>query len=61
MVAEARALARFVDAKLLTASDVRRALGEAAERAGKTAGEAHSVVDWAMLHPSSAPLPEGVA
>lgn len=61
MVAEARSLARFVDAGLLTASDVRRALGGAAERCGKTKEEAHSVVDWAMLHPSGAVLPEGVA
>ncbi len=61
MIAEARSLARFVDAGLLTASDVRRALGGAAERCGKTEAEANSVVDWAMLHPSGAPLPESVA
>ena len=59
MVAEARRLARFVDAGLLTSGDVRAALGRAAERCGKQDVEAHKVVDWAMLHPSGAPLPEG--
>ena len=60
MVAEARRLARFVDAGLLTKSSVRDALGAAAERCGKQDTEAHEVVEWAMLHPSRAPLPEDV-
>ena len=61
MVSEARGLARLVNAGLLTAGDVRRALGRAAECCGKTAAEADAVVTWALAHASVAVIPEGIA
>jgi len=61
MVSEARGLARLVNAGLLAESDVRRALGRAAERCGKAATEADAVVTWALAHASNAAIPEGVA
>ncbi len=61
MLREARGLARFIAAGLLTERTVRDALGGAAEQAGKTKDEAEAVVDWALLHPTATALPEGVA
>ena len=58
IVAEARGLARFVAARLLTEGEVRRALSGAAELAGKTSDEADAVVTWALAHPSDAALPK---
>jgi hypothetical protein len=60
MLAEARGLARFVAAGLLSATDVRAALGGAAELSGKIRQEAEAVVSWALAHPSDVPLPESV-
>ena len=58
LIAEARNLARFVDAGLLTAADLRLALARAAEAAGKDdAAEVASCIDWGLSNPSSAPLP----
>jgi hypothetical protein len=61
MLREARGLTRFIGAGLLTQRDVRDALGGAAEQAGKTKDEAEAVIDWALLHPSASPLPEGAS
>lgn len=60
VLAQARSLARLVEAGLLTGADVREALGRAAVRAGLPGEEAHAVVEWALRHPSTAELPEGV-
>jgi hypothetical protein len=60
MLAEARGLTRFVAAGLLSATDVRAALGGAAELSGKFRQEAEAVVSWALAHPSDAALPESV-
>jgi hypothetical protein len=60
MLAEARGLTRFVAAGLLSVTDVRAALGGAAELSGKFRQEAEAVVSWALAHPSDAVLPESV-
>ena len=56
---EARNLARFVEAHLLTDSEVRRTLIGAGGDAGKPADECDAVVSWAMVHPSNRVLPVG--
>jgi len=61
LLTEARRLARLVDADLLAAADVRRTLKDAAEHCGLPDGEAGAVIDWALLHPTAAALPAGVA
>lgn len=60
VMAEARQLARFVDANLLTASEVRSAITSAAEQAGKPRDEITALLDWAFAHPSNTPLSTGV-
>ena len=58
LIAEARNLARFVNAGLLTAADMRAGLARAAEAAGKDdADEVASCIDWGLSNPSTAPLP----
>jgi hypothetical protein len=57
---EARSLARFVSAGLLTLNDVRATLRGVGATAGKQESEIDSVISWAMEHPSGAALPEGV-
>lgn len=58
LIAEARNLARFVQAGLLTVADMRDGLARAAEAAGKDdADEVAACIDWGLEHPSSAPLP----
>lgn len=61
LLAEARRLARLVDADLLGTAAVRRALEGAARRCGLPDGEAGAVIDWALLHPTAAVLPAGAA
>lgn len=58
---QTRSLARMVDAGLLAASDVQAAMGEAICHAGKTREEGIAIAAWALAHPSTAPLPEGVS
>lgn len=55
---EARGLARFVAAGLLTESSVAEVLRNSGEDVGKPADEIDAIVEWAMAHPSSANLPE---
>lgn len=58
LIAEARNLARFVQAGLLTVADMRDGLARAAEAAGKdNADEVAACIDWGLSNPSSAPLP----
>jgi hypothetical protein len=56
---EARRLARFVSAGLLTESAVRQTLHGAGVNAGKPEDEIASIIDWALDHRSGAPLPIG--
>lgn len=58
---EARSLARFIDARLLTERAVSDVLHNAGRDAGKPDDEIDSVIEWAMEHPSGKALPEGVA
>lgn len=58
---EARGLARFVGAGLLTEGAVTDALVGAGSDAGKPVNEIESVIAWALAHPSGASLPESVA
>jgi len=58
LIREARNLARFVEAGLLTDADMRAGLARAAEAAGKDdADEVAACIDWGLSNPSSAPLP----
>ena len=57
---QSRGLARLVDAGLLAGSDVIRVMDEALVQAGKATGEGAKVAAWALAHPSSAQLPEGL-
>jgi len=58
LIAEARNLARFVNAGLLDAGDLRRVLTRAAEAAGKDdPAEVAACIAWGLDNPSSAPLP----
>ena len=61
LLAEARRLARLVDADLLGADAVRQALKGAARQCGLPDKEADAVIDWALLHPTAAALPAGAA
>lgn len=61
LLAEAQRLARLTDANLLSAADVRQVLKRAAQQCGLPDGEAGAVIDWALLHPSTAALLAGVA
>ena len=58
---EARGLARFVNAGLLTMRDIRIVLRDAGVSTGKPEDEIESIVTWAIEHPSGGKLPEGVA
>jgi hypothetical protein len=55
---EARGLARFVAAGLLTQSSIAEVLRNSGEDVGKPASEIDAIVAWAMAHPSSATFPE---
>ena len=57
---QSRGLARLVDAGLLAGSDVIRVMDEALVQAGKSPGEGAKVATWALAHPSTAQLPEGL-
>lgn len=58
IVREACNLARFVNAGLLAAGDMRAGLARAAEAAGKDdAAEVAACIDWGLSNPSSSPLP----
>jgi len=59
-LAQSMSLARLVDAGLLARSDVEAAMTAAIVQAGKTAEEGAKIVAWALAHPSTAPLPEGI-
>lgn len=57
LIAEARNLARFVRAGLLSAADMRAGLARAAEAAGKSdADEVAACIDWGLSNPSIATL-----
>ncbi|MGC9271754.1 hypothetical protein [Acidiphilium sp.] len=58
LIREARSLARFTAAGLLTASTVLETLERAAQDAGKPEGEATAIAAWARSHPSPSPLME---
>ena len=58
LIAEARNLARFVNAGLLTTSDMRTVLTRAAEQAGKDdAAEVAACIDWGLDNPASGAVP----
>jgi hypothetical protein len=57
---EARGLARFIAAGLLTARTVSEALMSAGCAAGKPKDEIAAVIEWAIAHPSVTALPESV-
>jgi hypothetical protein len=59
ILSEARGLARFVTAGLLTASTVAETLRRAGVNAGKPEDEIDSIIAWAADHPSGTSLPEG--
>jgi hypothetical protein len=59
-LAEARQLARFVQAGLLSECEVSEAVSGAGAAAGKPPEEISSVITWAFAHPSDKPLPDGV-
>ncbi len=61
ILSEARSLARFVSAGLLTERDMRNTLSAAGEHAGKPFEECESIADWAMDHPSGGALPHAAA
>jgi hypothetical protein len=58
---QSRGLARLVKAGLLAGSDVVRVMDEALVQAGKPAGEGAKVAAWALTHPSTSKLPEGIS
>jgi hypothetical protein len=55
---EARGLARFVAAGLLTESTIAEVLRSSGQYTGKPEEEIDSIIAWAMEHPSVATLPE---
>jgi hypothetical protein len=55
---EARGLARFVAAGLLTKSNIAEVLHISGQDVGKPVDEIDAIVAWAMVHPSVATLPE---
>ncbi|GAB0112724.1 hypothetical protein [Acidisoma sp. C75] len=57
----ARGLARLVEARLLAPADVIAVMDAALQQAGKLPGEGAKVAAWAIAHPSTAKLPEGIA
>jgi hypothetical protein len=57
---QTRSLARLVEGGLLTESNVKEAMAEALEQAGKTKEEGIAIAAWGLAHPSSASLPEGI-
>jgi hypothetical protein len=59
ILSEARNLARFVAAGLLTEGEVAASLASAGEHAGKPRDECQAIVAWAFDHPSGASLPAG--
>jgi hypothetical protein len=59
-LAQSMSLARLVNAGLLARSDVEAAMTAAMEAAGKTQEEGAKIVAWALDHPSTKPLPEGI-
>jgi hypothetical protein len=60
ILSEARGLARFIAAGLLTERDVVGTLEAAGQQAGKPVDEIESIIAWAMDNPSRAELPEGI-
>ncbi len=58
LIREARSLARFTTAGLLTSAVVLETLERAAQDAGKPEGEATAIAEWARSHASPAPLME---
>ena len=56
-VSQSMNLARLVAAGLLSADDVKAAMGGALALAGKTHDEGVSIVTWALAHPSTKSLP----
>lgn len=60
LLREARRLARMVSAGLLGAWEVRQTLERAARDCSLPDKEAEKVIGWALLHPSTSPLPAGV-
>ena len=60
LVAQTCALARYVRAGLLTASEVDACLSKAAAQAGKSdATEVTAAIAWGLANPSAAPISEG--
>ena len=57
---QTRSLGRLVEAGLLARSDVEQVMVSALEQAGKPRREGERVVAWALAHPSTAQLPEGL-
>jgi hypothetical protein len=55
---EARGLARFVAAGLLTESSIAEVLRSSGQDTGKPEEEIDAIIAWAMEHPSAATLPE---
>jgi hypothetical protein len=60
-MSQTRSLGRLVEAGLLARSDVEAAMVAALVQAGKPHQEGEKVVAWALAHPSTTPLPEGVS
>jgi hypothetical protein len=58
---EARGLARFVNAGLLTRADVTNTLRSVGEQVGKPAKEIDAVIAWALARPSGLALPDRLA
>jgi hypothetical protein len=58
---EARGLARFITAGLLTKSSVTDTLCDSGTDAGKEKDEITSIIAWAIDHPSGAALPSGIS
>jgi hypothetical protein len=60
ILAEARALGRFIEAGLLTINDVQTVLYGAGAAAGKPEREVSLTVAWGLDHAATTPLPDGV-
>jgi hypothetical protein len=59
-LAQSRNLARFVNAGLLSEKDMKDAMSDAIFAAGKTREEGEAITVYALSHPSTSPLPEGI-
>jgi hypothetical protein len=60
ILAEARALGRFIEAGLLTTATVQTVLYGAGREAGKPEREVSLTVAWGLDHAATSPLPDGI-